>query len=53
MKVYLCSDEGCCPAVEFKEDGVTIGEGTNMVRLGKDEWNILVAKVKSGELNKI
>ena len=51
MIVQLCHDEGCCPVVELKKDIVTIGEGNNMVRLKKDEWNILVTKVRSGELD--
>ncbi|MGQ9468780.1 MAG: hypothetical protein ACUVTD_03000 [Nitrososphaerales archaeon] len=51
MKVYLCGSCEACPVVEVKGEEVTIGEGTNIVRLKKEEWNILVAKVRSGELS--
>lgn len=52
MKVYIC-DKGCCPAVETVGDEVLIGEATNIVRLKKDEWNMLVEKIQSGELHSI
>lgn len=51
MKVYICGASGCCPFVEGKEDEVIIGEGMNVARLRREEWNILVAKIKSGELD--
>ncbi len=50
-KVVLCGSCSSCPAVEFKGDGVLIGEDENMVKLSREEWNILVDKVKKGELN--
>ena len=49
-KVVLCGSCSSCPAVEFKADGVFIGEDENMVKLSREEWNILVGKVKTGEL---
>ncbi|MBI2916963.1 MAG: hypothetical protein HYY01_03130 [Chloroflexi bacterium] len=49
-KVVLCKDCHCCPAVEFDEDRVRIGEGYNTTILTKEQWNILVEKVRSGEL---
>jgi hypothetical protein len=52
MKVYIC-DKSCCPAVETVRDEVLIGEGTNMVKLKKNEWNTLVEKIQSGELHSI
>ena len=52
MKVYIC-DKSCCPAVETVGDDVLIGEGTNMVRLKKNEWNRLVQKIESGELHSL
>ncbi|KCZ71224.1 hypothetical protein ANME2D_03259 [Candidatus Methanoperedens nitroreducens] len=52
MKVYICN-KGCCPAVETAGDDVLIGEGANTVRLKKNEWNMLVEKIRSGELNPI
>lgn len=53
MKVYLCSDKGCCPAVEAAEGVVRIGEEGNLCTLKRDEWNALVQKVKAGELGEI
>ncbi len=52
-KVVLCGSCSSCPAVEFKGDGVMIGEDENMVKLSREEWNILVDKVKKGELNSL
>ena len=52
MKIYIC-EKSCCPAVETIGEHVLIGEGTNMVKLKKNEWNNLVAKIHSGELHKI
>ncbi len=52
MKVYIC-DKGCCPAVETVGEEVLIGEGTNIVRLKKNEWNKLVEKIQSGMLHSI
>ena len=52
MKVYIC-DKSCCPAVETVGDEVQIGEGTNIGRLKKNEWNKLVEKIQSGVLHSI
>ncbi len=49
-KVYLCKDCHCCPAVEFLDDEIHIGEDDNLVVLKREEWNILVEKIGSGEL---
>jgi hypothetical protein len=50
MKVYLCGKCSSCPAFEFDGEKVIIGEEGNKVTLSKEEWNILVAKIKSNEL---
>lgn len=50
IKVYLCKEGGCCPAVHFLKDQVRIGEGENTVVLSREEWNALVRKIKAGEL---
>lgn len=52
-RVMLCSSCSACLAVEFHPDGVLIGEDENIVKLSREEWNILVEKVKSGELDRI
>lgn len=49
-KVVLCNDCQHCPAVEMGEDAVRIGEEGNLAVLTRAEWNLLVEKVKSGEL---
>lgn len=53
LKVYLCHTDKCCPAVEFADEHVLIGEDDNTVKLTKDQWNILVEKIKNNELRQI
>ena len=49
-KVVLCGGgSSCCPAVEIHEKEVLIGEDDNMVKLTKEEWQILKDKIKKGE----
>ncbi len=49
--VMLCGTGCCgCPLVEVSQDGVTISEGTSSVKLSTEEWNLLINKIKSGEL---
>jgi hypothetical protein len=50
IKVKLCPNCTECPTVEITDQGVTIGEDENTVKLTHVEWNNLVARVKSGEL---
>jgi hypothetical protein len=38
---------------EITDQGVTIGEDANTVRLSHAEWNELVRLVKSGELREV
>ncbi len=54
-RVVLCQpDSPCgCPAVEVTQNGATIGEGDSLVKLTPEQWNLLVDKVKSGELTSI
>ena len=49
-KFTLCPICEACPEVEITDQGVTIGEDNNMVRLSYAEWNELVRLVKSGKL---
>jgi len=42
-----------CPDVEFVGDTVRIGEADSIAVLKKDEWNLLVDMIQSGELTKI
>jgi hypothetical protein len=53
IKATLCPECTECPEVEITDQGVTIGEDTNTVRLSHAEWNELVRLVKSGELREV
>ncbi len=56
IRIRLCkqSDERCPEVVmKFGKGVVYIGEGKNMVRLTKDQWNMLVEKVREGELTAV
>jgi formylmethanofuran dehydrogenase subunit B len=53
IKVVLCPVCGGCPAVEITDEGVTIGENKNRVRLTHAEWNDLVARIRHGELSEV
>ncbi len=53
-KVTLCPlGCGSCPDVEFVGDTVRIGEADRIAVLKKDEWNLLVDMIVSGELKKL
>jgi hypothetical protein len=54
VKVLLCP-AGCgeCPEVEIAGDEVRIGEAGNLAVLKKDEWNLLVDMIQSGQLTKV
>ena len=49
IKVTLCPACGACPAVVITDEGVTIGEDENTVRLTHEQWNDLVPKSVAGE----
>lgn len=51
MEVTLCCGAGKCNKIAFTDDGVRIGEEDNFIKLTMDEWNALVEKIKSGELD--
>ena len=52
-KFTLCPACTGCPEIEITDQGVTIGEDGNAVRLSHAEWNELVRLVKSGELHEV
>jgi hypothetical protein len=53
-KVSLCpAGCGACPDVEVLGDEVRIGETGNLAVLKKDEWNVLVDLIQSGQLTKV
>jgi hypothetical protein len=53
IKVKLCQHCAECPTVEITDQEVTIGEDANTVKLTHDQWNDLVARIKSGELSAV
>ncbi len=50
VKLSLCPACGDCPAVEILKDEVRIGEPGNLTVLKRDEWNVLVRLIQSGQL---
>jgi hypothetical protein len=52
-RLSLCPNCDACPEVIVAAHAVTIGEKGNQVRLTHDEWNVLVAAVKAGDLDAI
>ena len=53
MKMSLCPSCTFCPEVEIVGDEVKIGEAGNLAVLKKDEWNVLVDRIRSGQLGRI
>jgi len=54
LKMTLCpAGCGACPDVEIVGGEVRIGETGNLAVLKKDEWNLLVELITSGQLAKI
>ena len=51
--VSLCPSCSNCPEVVVEGDTVRIGEDANTAVLGKDEWNVLVDLITSGQLGRI
>jgi hypothetical protein len=53
VKMSLCPMCDQCPEVEIVGDEVRVGEAGNLAVLKKDEWNVLVDLIKSGQLSKL
>ena len=53
IKITLCPNCSECPEVKITDQGVSIGEDQNTVKLSHAEWNELVRLVKSGELYEV
>jgi hypothetical protein len=53
LKMSLCPACSACPEVEVTGDEVRIGEAGNLAVLKKDEWNVLVDLIQSGQLTKV
>ena len=51
--ISLCPACSACPTVEVRGNEVRIGEGSNLVKLTVEEWNVLVRAVKAGALDEV
>jgi len=49
----LCPGCTACPEIVIDGDLVRVGEETNTAVLMKEEWNVLVDLIQSGQLSKI
>jgi len=52
-KVSLCPGCTACPEVVIDGETIRIGEDANTAILKKDEWNVLVDLIRSGQLSRI
>ncbi len=54
MKIVLCSEGSCvppkCPVVDIQDDKVIIGEKENTCTLTRDQFDILVKKIRNNEI---
>jgi len=53
VKISLCPACTACSEIEISAQEVRIGEAGNLAVLKKDEWNVLVDLIQSGQLSKI
>ena len=53
VKMSLCPACAACPEIEIAGDEVRVGETGNLAVLKKDEWNVLVDLIQSGQLTKV
>ena len=53
VKISLCPACGACPEVEILGDEVRIGEADHLAVLKKEEWNVLVDLIRSGQLTRL
>ena len=53
VKMSLCPACDACPEIEIAGDEIRIGETGNLAILKKDEWNVLVDLIQSGQLTKV
>ena len=51
--VSLCPHCTNCPEVVIDGDNIRIGEDANTAVLKKEEWNVLVDLIQSGQLGRL
>jgi hypothetical protein len=49
----LCPQCTHCPEVVIEGDNIRIGEDANSAVLKKEEWNVLVDLIQSGQLDRL
>lgn len=52
-RISLCPQCTNCPEIVMEGDTVMIGEHPNITVLKKDEWNVLVDVIKSGQVGRL
>ena len=52
-RISLCPGCTACPEVVVDGDTIRIGEDANTAVLKKDEWNVLVDLIQSGQLGRV
>jgi hypothetical protein len=52
-RISLCPSCTHCPEIVMEGDTVKIGEYPNVTVLKKDEWNVLVDVIKSGQVGRL
>jgi len=53
LAISLCPSCTACPEVVIEGDSIRIGEAENTVVLQKQEWNVLVDLIRSGQLGRV
>ncbi len=53
LKMSLCPACTACPEIQIVGDEIRIGETGNLAVLKRDEWNVLVDLIQSGQLSKL
>jgi hypothetical protein len=53
IAMSLCPSCTACPEVVIAGETVRIGEAENTAVLKKDEWNVLVGLIQSGQIGAV
>jgi hypothetical protein len=53
IAMSLCPSCTACPEVVIEGDTIRIGEAPNLTVLKKDEWNVLVELIQTGQLGRL
>ena len=53
IPISLCPNCIHCPEVVFEGETVRIGEDANTAVLKREEWNVLVGLIQSGQLGRV